>query len=117
MAIYSSRSPVQNFNNQRFWIRKKSALLNLIKEQDDIDEIYLHARDLSEANYEFLTKKSENTGITHLNDPKTFTECSNTMDNFCEKTEELNTTRKRKALIAFHDMIADIMSNKNCKLS
>ena len=46
-----------------------NALLNLIKEQDDIDEIYLYAKDLSEPKDEFLIKKHENTGIKHLNDP------------------------------------------------
>ena len=36
---------------------KTNALLNLIKEQDDIDKIYLHAKNLSEPKYEFLIKK------------------------------------------------------------
>ena len=35
---------------------KVNALLNLIKEQDDIDKIYLYSKDLSEAKYEFLIK-------------------------------------------------------------
>ena len=35
---------------------KINALLHLIKEQDDIDKIYLYAKDLSEPNYEFLIK-------------------------------------------------------------
>ena len=43
MALYS-RSPVQNFDNWWFWLRKTNALLSLIKEQDDIDKIYLYAR-------------------------------------------------------------------------
>ena len=30
-----------------------NALLNLIKEQDDIDKTYLYAKDLSELNYKF----------------------------------------------------------------
>ena len=34
--------------------RKTNALLNLIKEQDDIYKIYLYAKDLSEPKYEFL---------------------------------------------------------------
>ena len=33
-------------------------LLHLIKEQDDIEKIYLYARDLSEPKYEFLIKKT-----------------------------------------------------------
>ena len=57
-----------------------NVLLNLIKEQDNIDKIYLYAKDLSEAKYEFLIKKHEDFGIKHLNDLNTFIECSNTMD-------------------------------------
>ena len=30
------------------WSGKANALLNLINEEDDIDKIYLHAKDLSE---------------------------------------------------------------------
>ena len=36
-----------------------NALLNLVKEQSDIDKIYLYAKDLSEPKYEFLIKKCE----------------------------------------------------------
>ena len=60
--------------------RKTKALLNLIKEQDDIDKIYLYAKDLSEPKYEFLIKKREDVGTNHFNDPNVFIECSNTMD-------------------------------------
>ena len=35
-------------------------LLNLINEQNDIDKIYLYAKDLSEPKYELLIKKREN---------------------------------------------------------
>ena len=41
---------------------KTKALLNLISQQDDIDKIYLYAKDLSEPKYEFLIKKHENVG-------------------------------------------------------
>ena len=37
---------------------KTNALLNLVKEQDDIDKIYLYARDLSKAKYEFFYQKA-----------------------------------------------------------
>ena len=36
---------------------KTNALLNLINEQDDIDKIYLYAKDLSKPKYEYLIKK------------------------------------------------------------
>ena len=35
---------------------KTNALLNSINEQNDIDKIYLYAKDLSESKYEFLIK-------------------------------------------------------------
>ena len=34
-----------------------------MKEQDDIDNIYLYAKDLSELKYELLIKKHEDVGI------------------------------------------------------
>ena len=45
---------------------KTNALLNLIKEQDDIDKMYLYAKDLSQPKYEFLVKKREDAGTKHL---------------------------------------------------
>ena len=48
--------------------RKTNTLLNLIKEQDDIDKMYLDTKDLSEPKYEYLVKKRENAGIKHLNE-------------------------------------------------
>ena len=91
---------------------KTNALLNLIKEQDDIDKIYLYAKDLSEPKYEFLIKKREDVGIKYCNDPNAFIECSNTMDDVYENIDDYNPNRKRKILILFDDMIADIMTNK-----
>ena len=91
---------------------KANAFLNLIKEQDDIDKIYLYGKDLSEPKYEFLIKKNEGAGIKHLNDSDAFTECSNTMNHVYENIDEYNPIRKRKILIVFDDMIADIMTNK-----
>ena len=91
---------------------KTSALVNLIKEQDDIDKIYLYAKDLSEPKYEFLIKKRKDVGIKYCNDPNAFIECSNTMDDVYENIDNYNPNRKRKILIVFDDMIADIMSNK-----
>ena len=92
--------------------RKTSTLLNLIKEQNDIDKIYLYAKDLSEPKYELLIKKRQNAGIKHLNNPNAFIQCSNTMDDVYENIDDYNPTRKRKILIVFDEMMADIMTNK-----
>ena len=91
---------------------KTNTLISLIKQQDDIDKIYLYAKDLSEPKYEFLITKRKNTETNHLNDPNAFIECSNTMDDVYENIDDCNLSMKRKILIVFDDMIADIMSNK-----
>ena len=54
-------------------------MLNLINEQEDIDKIYLYAKNLSEPKYEYLIKNREIAGIKHVNDSKAFIESSNTM--------------------------------------
>ena len=90
----------------------KNALLNLTKEQDDIDKIYLYAKDSIEPKYEFLIKKLEDAGIKHFNDPNAFIECSNTMDNVYENIDDYNPSRQRKILIVLDDMIVGIMTNK-----
>ena len=90
-------------------------MLNLIKEQDDdnlIDKIYLYAKDLNEPKYQFLIKKGEDVGIKHLNDPKAFIEYSQYMDDVYNNINDYNPNRKRKILIVFDDMIADVVTNK-----
>ena len=62
---------------------KTNALLNLIQKQDNDnlnDKVYLYAKYLSQPKYQLLIKKREDAGIKHLNDPSSFTEYSNTMD-------------------------------------
>ena len=91
---------------------KTNTLLNLVNEQNDIDKIYLYARDLKETKYKILIKEHEDAGIKHLNDPNAFIECSNSMDDVYENIHDYNSSRKRKIFIVFDDMIADIMTNK-----
>ena len=93
---------------------KTNALLNLIQQDSDsvIDKIYLYPKDLDEPKYKFLIKKRENTGIKNLNDPNTFIEYSNTMNDVYDNTDGYNSKRKRKILIVFDDISADIMANK-----
>ena len=90
-------------------------MLNLIKEQDSdnlIDNIYLYVKDLNEPKYQFLIKKCEDVGIKHLNDPKAFIEYLACMDDVYNNINVYNPNRKRKILIVFDDMIADIITNK-----
>ena len=71
----------------------------------------MYARDLNEPKYEYVIKKRKNVGIKHLN-PNAFIECSNTVDDVYENINDYNSNRKRKILIVFDDMIADIMTNR-----
>ena len=91
---------------------KTNSLLNLIKEQDDIDKICLYAKDLSEPKYQFLIKKREDAGINYFNNPNAFIECSNTMVDVYENIDNYNLNRKIQILIVFDDMITDIKTNK-----
>ena len=59
-----------------------------------------------------MIEKFEDAGTKHLNDSNAFIECSNTMNDLYENIDEYNQSRKRKILIAFDDMVADIMTNK-----
>ena len=77
---------------------KTKTLLNWIKEQDDIDKIYLYAKDLSESKYELFIKKRKDAGIKHLNDLNAFIEYSNTMDDVYENIDDYSLDRKRKMI-------------------
>ena len=59
-----------------------------------------------------MIKKRENAGIKNLNDPNAFIEYSNTMNDVYSNVDYYNSKRKRKVLIVFDDMVADIMTNK-----
>ena len=83
---------------------KINALLNLIKEQDDIEKIYLYAKDLSEPKYEFLIKKCEDVAIKYCNYPNAFIGCANTMGDFYQNMDDYNRSRKRKFLIVFDEV-------------
>ena len=52
------------------------------------------------------------TGIKHLNDSKALIEYSNNMDDAYKNNKEHNSNKKRKILIAFEDVTADMLSNK-----
>ena len=60
-----------------------------------------------------MITKCKDAGIKHLNDPNAFMECSNTMDDVYENINDYNSSIKRKILIVYDDMIAEIMTNKN----
>ena len=91
---------------------KTNALLNLINNQPDIDKIYLYAKDLYETKNHYSINKREKVGLNHFDDPKAFMEYSNDMQDVYKNIEDYNQIKKRKILIVFDDMIADIINNK-----
>ena len=91
---------------------KTNALLNLINNQPDIDKIYLYVKDPYEAKYQYLINKREKVGLDHFDDPKAFIEYSNDMQDVHKNIDDYNPRKKRKVLIVFDDMIADMINNK-----
>ena len=90
---------------------KTNALLNLINNQPDIDEIYLYAKDPYEKKNQYLINKRENVGLNRFNNPKAFIEYSNDIQDVYKNIEDYNPIKKRKLLITFDDMIADMINN------
>ena len=90
---------------------KTNSFFNLIIQQPVSDKIYLYAKDPYEAKYQLLINKRESAGLKHFNDSKPFIDYSNDMDDIYKTIEEYNPNEKRKMLIFFDDMIADMLSN------
>ena len=72
----------------------------------------MYAKDPCEWKYQFLINKRENTGLKYFNDPKTFTDYSNDMQDVYKNIEEYNLGKKRRILIVYDDMISDTIINK-----
>ena len=73
---------------------------------------FLDAKDPYERKYKLLISKRESTDLKYLNDSEAFIEDSNDIDVIYENIKDYNPNKKRKILIAFDDMIADMLSNK-----
>ena len=91
---------------------KTNVLLTLIKNQPDIDKIYLYAKDPYECKYQYLINKREGVGKNHFKDHKVFIEYSNDMRNVYKYINHYNPDKENKILIVFDDMIADMIQNK-----
>ena len=89
-------------------------LLNLKKYQRlDIDKIYLHVKDPKN---QLLINRREKVGSKKLNNPMAFIEYSQTIDDVYDNLEDYYPTKKRKVLMVFDDMIADMEANKKLSL-
>ena len=88
---------------------KTNVLLNLIKHQrPDIDKIYLYVKDP----FELLINGREKVGIENLKTLKAFIDYSQTVDDVYKNLEDYTPTKKRRVIILFDHMIADMESNK-----
>ena len=84
----------------------------MINNQQDIDKIYLYAKEPKENKYQYLINKKESLGLKHFNDPKAFIEYSNDMHKVYKNIDNFNLNKENKVLIVFDDMIADMIHNK-----
>ena len=91
---------------------KTNVLVNLIKDQPNIDKIHLYAKDPYKAKYQYLIKKREKVGLNHYDDPKAFMEYSDDMKDVYKNIEDYNPDKKGKVVIVFDDMIAGMINNK-----
>ena len=88
----------------------------MINNQQNIDKIYLYAKDPYEDKYQYLINKREKVGLKHFNDPKAFIEYSNDIHHVYKNIDNYNLNKGNKILIVFDDMIADMINNKTLNL-
>ena len=90
--------------------------MNLIKHhRPDIYKIFLCVKDPFESKYQLLTNGRENVGTKKLKNPKAFIDHSETIDDVYENLENYIPTKKRRVLMVFDDIIADMESNIKIK--
>ena len=78
----------------------------MIKSKEDIDKLYLYAKDPYEAKYQYLINKREKVGLKHYDDPKMM------MIVFTKILKNIIQEKKCKVLIVLDDMIANMINNK-----
>ena len=77
-------------------------MLNLIEDQQDIDKIYLYAKDPYEPKYQYLINIREGVGIYYSND----------MHDVFKNIDDYHPEKENKILIVFYYMISDMIHNK-----
>ena len=92
---------------------KTNELLNLIKhQQPDVDKIYFYIKHQFESQYRLLINEREKVGIKHEEIQKLLL----IIHKQCELIlEYYNTTKKRKVLLVFDYMTANLKANKKLK--
>ena len=122
--IDSIETNAHGMTKDLIWTKEKIKRINIIKQykkellwwcckrKSDIDKIYLYAKDPYETKYKILVNKRKSTSLKDFNDFKAFIQHSNVIDNIYKNIEDYNLNKKRKILIVFEDMIADVLSTK-----
>ena len=91
-------------------------LLSFIKHQrPHIDKIYLYIKKSTQIKVFLLVNGREKVGIENLTNRKTFINHSQTIEDVYENLEGYNSTKKRRVLTVFDDMIADMGSSKKLR--
>ena len=72
----------------------------------------MYAKGSYEVKYQYLIRKREEVGLKQFNDRKTLIEYANDMQDVHKNIDGYNLGKKRKTLIVFHDMTADMINNK-----
>ena len=91
--------------------------MSLIKDQrPDVDKVRFYVKDQFESKYQLLINRREKVGVKHERIPKALVNYCQTINDVHEILEHYNPTKKRKALIVFDAMIADMKANKKLKL-
>ena len=72
----------------------------------------IHAKGPFELKYMLIINKTESKSLQYLRDTEIFIEYSNIMDDIYKYVENYDSNKKRKLLLVFDDMIADMLSNK-----
>ena len=72
----------------------------------------MYAKDPGKAKYQYLINIREKVDLNHFNEPKTFFEYSNDMQDVYKNIDQYNIVKERKILIVVDDMIADMINSK-----
>ena len=107
---------IKDINNFRLRIWKKNSLVYLIKQKNDdehniIDKISIYV-DTNDAKYQYVIKQYQDIGLKEHEDPRALIEYSNNMQDVYKNIDEYSPGGKRKILVVFNCMIADMISNR-----
>ena len=88
--------------------------MNLIKhKRPDINKIYLYVKDPFESKNQLLINGREKAVSEMLKNLKAFIHYLQIIDAVNENVKDYNPTKKKRVVIVFGDMTADMESNKN----